>query len=146
MTREEMGALLGMTLLIDTEELLDTLWAKADALEKAGEPLGGDRHSILEGHASIWGMWCDLHDYAAGRPVDFIERIAPFDDSAEVAGWLAEMGNEEEVKAFEAGEYYEQTYESAAQCLLTLYGLMALAAAAQAEEANADRDNEEALA
>lgn len=147
MTRDEMSVLLAMEPLSGTEALLEALREEADALTALyGKACGGARYSILEGCDSIEGMWRDLQACRAGRPVDFVERLAVFHDSGEVASWFAEMAAE--------GDCADALYEMAAIRLLTLYGLMALAAAEQVADRDAEleaqaaaaRDDEECLA
>ena len=138
MTREEISRLLALEPLVSTTDLLDALWKAVDELVAEGAPIEGDRYSILEGIDSIGGMWSDLQKYAAGESVDLISRITIFYDSGEVASWFAEMASHGWVRL--------SLYREAAMILLALHGLMALAADAQAEEADEDLDNEGALA
>jgi hypothetical protein len=138
MKHEEISQLLKLLPLADTPELLDELAAAEETLREANEAYGDDRYTLEEGGSSIGGMWDDLQSYAAGGEIDLTSRVTVFDDSAEVAGWFAELATEN------AGE--SDLYTWAASRLLALYGLMALAAKEQAEEANADRNDEEYLA
>ncbi|RWT33908.1 hypothetical protein [Aeromonas caviae] len=138
MTREEVSRLLALEPLVSAPDLLGALCKAVDELVAEGAPIEGDGYSILEGIDSIGGIWRDLQMYAAGESVDLISRITVFYDSGEVASWFAEMASH--------GRARLSLYREAAMILLALHGLMALAAAAQAEEANEELDNEGALA